>query len=134
MNDLRGLFRRMPVTMAALIVAALSMIGVPPTCGFFSKWYLLLGGIEAGQWLYVGALIFSSLVNAVLFFRVIEIAYFRTPRAGQPVEGHEAVQVREAPAAMLQPLVLAAAALIGVGLATGPLVQHVIRFAVPGGF
>ena len=124
----------MPVTMAALTVGALSMIGVPPTCGFFSKWYLILGGIEAGQWLYVGALIFSSLVNAVLFFRVIEIAYFRTPRCGCAGAGHEAVQVREAPAAMLQPLVLAAAALIGVGLATGPLVQHVIRFAVPGGF
>jgi multicomponent Na+:H+ antiporter subunit D len=124
----------MPVTMAALVVAALSMIGVPPTCGFFSKWYLLLGGIEAGQWLYVGALIFSSLVNAVLFFRVIEIAYFRTADAGATGAGHEAVLLREAPAAMLQPLVLAAAALIGVGLATGPLVQHVIRFAVPVGF
>ncbi len=133
-DRLRGLFRRMPVTMAALVVAALSMIGVPPTCGFFSKWYLLLGGIEAGQWLYVGALIFSSLVNAVLFFRVIEIAYFRTPEADAPGEGHETVPIREAPAAMLQPLVLAAAALIAVGLATGPLVQYVIRFAVPGGF
>jgi multicomponent Na+:H+ antiporter subunit D len=131
---LRGLNRRMPVTMAALIVGALSMIGVPPTCGFFSKWYLILGGIEAGQWLYVGALIFSSLVNAVLFFRVIEIAYFRTPEAGAPGAGHEAEKVQEAPAAMLLPLVLAAAALIVVGLATGPLVQHVIRFAVPGGF
>jgi multicomponent Na+:H+ antiporter subunit D len=133
-ESLRGLFRRMPVTMAALTVGALSMIGVPPTCGFFSKWYLLLGGIEAGQWLYVGALIFSSLVNAVLFFRVIEIAYFRMPDADAPGTGHGAVQVQEAPAMMLQPLVVAAAALIGVGLATGPLVQHVIRVALPGGF
>jgi len=133
-ESLRGLFRRMPVTMAALVVAALSMIGVPPTCGFFSKWYLLLGGIEAGQWLYVGALIFSSLVNAVLFFRVIEIAYFRTPDEHAHGSGHGAVQVQEAPAMMLQPLVAAAAALIGIGLATGPLVQHVIRVALPGGF
>jgi multicomponent Na+:H+ antiporter subunit D len=133
-HRLRGLYRRMPVTMAAFTVGALSMIGVPPTCGFFSKWYLILGGIEAGQWLYVGALIFSSLVNAVLFFRVIEIAYFRMPDADAPGTGHGAVQVREAPAMMLQPLVVAAAALIGVGLATGPLVQHVIRVALPGGF
>jgi multicomponent Na+:H+ antiporter subunit D len=122
----------MPVTMAALIVGALSMIGIPPTCGFFSKWYLLLGGIEAGQWLYVGALIFSSLVNAVLFFRVIEIAYFRTPGESAHDPGHGVPQAGEAPAMMLQPLVVAAAALIVVGLATGPLVQHVIRFAVPG--
>lgn len=133
-DRLRGLFRRMPVTMAALVVAALSMIGVPPTCGFFSKWYLLLGGIEAGQWLYVGALIFSSLVNAVLFFRVIEIAYFRTSEGDAPVEGPAAEPVREeAPAMMLQPLVAAAAALIAVGLVTGPLVQNVIRFALPAG-
>jgi multicomponent Na+:H+ antiporter subunit D len=122
----------MPVTMAALIVGALSMIGIPPTCGFFSKWYLLLGGIEAGQWLYVGALIFSSLVNAVLFFRVLEIAYFRTPGESAHDPGHGVPQAGEAPAMMLQPLVVAAAALIVVGLATGPLVQHVIRFAVPG--
>lgn len=133
-EQLGGLYRRMPVTMAAFTVGALSMIGVPPTCGFFSKWYLILGGIEAGQWLYVGALIFSSLVNAVLFFRIIEIAYFRTPQAGHTGHGHEVDTLREAPAAMLQPLVLAAASLIGVGLATGPLVQHVIRIALPGGF
>jgi multicomponent Na+:H+ antiporter subunit D len=133
-EQLGGLYRRMPVTMAAFTVGALSMIGVPPTCGFFSKWYLILGGIEAGQWLYVGALIFSSLVNAVLFFRIIEIAYFRTPQAERAGHGHEVDTLREAPAAMLQPLVLAAASLIGVGLATGPLVQHVIRIALPGGF
>lgn len=133
-EQLGGLYRRMPVTMAAFTVGALSMIGVPPTCGFFSKWYLILGGIEAGQWLYVGALIFSSLVNAVLFFRIIEIAYFRTPQAEHASHGHEVDTLQEAPAAMLQPLVLAAASLIGVGLATGPLVQHVIRIALPGGF
>jgi multicomponent Na+:H+ antiporter subunit D len=73
-------------------------------------------------------------VNAVLFFRIIEIAYFRTPQAGHAGHGHEVDTLREAPAAMLQPLVLAAASLIGVGLATGPLVQHVIRIALPGGF
>jgi len=132
-EHLRGLFRRMPVTMAALSVAALSMIGVPPTCGFFSKWYLLLGGIQAGQWLYAGALIFSSLVNAVLFFRVIEIAYFRTPDESRNGQGHGTPPAGEAPAMMLQPLVVSAAALIAVGLATGPLVQNVIRFALPGG-
>ena len=131
---LGGLYRRMPLTMAAFTVGALSMIGVPPTCGFFSKWYLLLGGIEAGQWLYVGALIFSSLVNAVLFFRIIEIAYFRTPAEDSPVHEPGKGPRREAPQALLQPLVVTAAALIGVGLATGPLVERVIRFALPVGY
>jgi len=131
---LGGLYRRMPLTMAAFTVGALSMIGVPPTCGFFSKWYLLLGGIEAGQWLYVGALLFSSLVNAVLFFRIIEIAYFRTPAEDGPVHEPGKGPRREAPQALLQPLVVTAAALIGVGLATGPLVERVIRFALPVGY
>ena len=131
-DRLQGLTRRMPLTMAAFIVGALSMIGVPPTCGFFSKWYLLLGGIEAGQWLYVGALIFSSLVNAVLFFRIIEIAFFPAAAAGDHGGGPQTV--REAPQAMLQPLLVSAAALIGVGLATGPIVERVVRFALPVGF
>jgi len=125
-----GLYRRMPVTMAAFTVGAFSMIGVPPTCGFFSKWYLVLGGIEAGQWGYVAALIFSSLVNAVLFFRLIEIAYFRGDAHG----GHGVSRLEEAPALMVSPLVATALALLAVGLATGPLVQGVIRLALPAGF
>ncbi len=131
---LGGLYRRMPLTMAAFTVGVLSMIGVPPTCGFFSKWYLILGGIEAGQWLYVFALIFSSLVNAVLFFRIIEIAYFGAPSDETSPHAHESHRREEAPHAMLHPLVLTALALIAVGLGTGPLVENVIRLALPGGF
>jgi multicomponent Na+:H+ antiporter subunit D len=132
-DSLQGLYRRMPITMAAFTVGAFSMIGIPPTAGFFSKWYLLLGGIEASQWGYVAALVFSSLVNAVLFFRIIEIAYFRTGEAGHG-HGHAVVRVEEAPLMMLAPLVLAALALIAVGFGSGPLVNGVIRLAIPGGF
>jgi multicomponent Na+:H+ antiporter subunit D len=134
-DSLQGLYRRMPITMAAFTIGAFSMIGVPPTAGFFSKWYLILGGIEANQWGYVAALLFSSLVNAVLFFRIIEIAYFRTGEAAHGHDlGHAAVRVEEAPLMMLAPLVLAALALIAVGFGSGPLVSGVIRLAVPGGF
>jgi multicomponent Na+:H+ antiporter subunit D len=134
-DSLQGLYRRMPITMAAFTIGAFSMIGVPPTAGFFSKWYLILGGIEANQWGYVAALLFSSLVNAVLFFRIIEIAYFRTGEAGNGHDlGHAAIRVEEAPLMMLAPLVLTALALIAVGFGSGPLVSGVIRLAVPGGF
>ncbi|SLM28937.1 NADH-quinone oxidoreductase subunit N [Desulfamplus magnetovallimortis] len=75
-SSLKGLYAKMPFTMAGFTLAALSVVGVPPTCGFFSKWYLISGGIAAGQYLFVGALIFSSLINAVLFFRIFEIALF----------------------------------------------------------
>jgi multicomponent Na+:H+ antiporter subunit D len=132
-DNLTGLYRKMPLTMAAFTVGAFSMIGVPPTCGFFSKWYLLLGGIEAGQWLYVAALVFSSLVNAVLFFRIIEIAFFRTATTSNDGHGHAVEVVNEAPQMVLQPLLVTALALLLVGLGTGPLVEQVIRLAVPGG-
>ncbi|MCG8635600.1 MAG: monovalent cation/H+ antiporter subunit D family protein, partial [Desulfobacterales bacterium] len=48
LTDLQGLFGKMPWTMAGFVVAAFSIVGVPPTCGFFSKWYLILGAFEAG--------------------------------------------------------------------------------------
>ncbi len=126
--DFHGLFRKMPVTMGAFIVGALSMIGVPPTCGFFSKWYLIQGAIEAGRWEFMAALILSSLINAVLFFRIIEIGYFR-----HETESHEHAdeKVSEAPAVMLIPLVVVAIALIMIGLYTNNIVTNVIQYAVP---
>jgi len=85
-GQLEGLFRRAPWTAAAFTVGGLALIGVPPTCGFFSKFYLIRGGIESGHWEYVVALLISSLVNAVLFFRIFEIAFF----GKRPADGHRA--------------------------------------------
>jgi multicomponent Na+:H+ antiporter subunit D len=128
-DKLQGIYRRMPITMAAFTVGAFSMIGIPPTAGFFSKWYLLLGGIEAGQWGYVVALLFSSLVNAVLFFRIIEIGYFF--KDGEH-HGHE--KREEAPLLMQVPLWITAAALIVIGFSSGPLVENIVKLALPAGF
>ena len=130
-ENLTNLYQKMPLTMAAFTVGAFAMIGVPPTCGFFSKWYLLLGGIEAGQWGYVVALVFSSLVNAILFFRIIEYAYFGKGGDGH---GHETIERNEAPAMILSPLLLVAVALIVVGLSSGPLVENLIKLAIPASF
>jgi multicomponent Na+:H+ antiporter subunit D len=132
-DNLRGLYRRMPWTMAFFTVGAFAMIGVPPTCGFYSKWYLLLGGIEAGQWEFVVALIFSSLVNAVLFFRIIELAYFGSLQDSEH-HGHASSERQEAPWWILSPLALTAVLLIAVGLSTGPLVNNIIRLMIPVGF
>ncbi|MFC2040357.1 monovalent cation/H+ antiporter subunit D family protein [Chloroflexota bacterium] len=70
-----GIGRRMPLMMAAFSVAALAMIGIPPTAGFFSKWYLVLGSIASGNWTFVAVLLASSLLTAVYFFRIIEKVY-----------------------------------------------------------
>jgi multicomponent Na+:H+ antiporter subunit D len=128
-DKLQGIYRRMPVTMAAFTVGAFSMIGIPPTAGFFSKWYLIQGGIEAGHWQYVIALLFSSLVNAVLFFRIIEIGYFF--KDGEH-HGHE--KCEEAPLLMQAPLLVSAVALIVIGLGSGSLVESIIKLALPTGF
>jgi len=132
LKDLAGLYRKMPVTMAAFTVGALSMIGVPPTAGFFSKWYLILGAIDSGRYHFMVALLISSLVNAILFFRVIEIAYFEP---GVMHYGGEAekVAVDEAPFSMLLPLIIAALGLIVVGLYSGDIVVNIISHSVPAG-
>lgn len=128
LDDLSGLFRKMPLASAGFVVGGLAIIGVPPTCGFFSKFYLIRGAIDAGQWIYVAALLGSSLVNAVLFFRVFEIAHF----GKHPVESHdghghvaEPVERREPPLHALAPLLGAAAILILLGLFNGPVVEFI---------
>ncbi len=133
-DDLKGLYRKMPFTMTAFTVGVLSMIGVPPTCGFFSKWYLILGAIRAEHWFFMGALLFSSLVNAVLFFRIIEIAFFE-PFTDHHAHGHDhqPEPIDEAPLSMVVPLWIVAAALVIVGIYTSDIVTKIIQFAIPEG-
>ncbi len=136
-SDLEGLFRKMPLTSIGFVVGALAMIGVPPTCGFFSKFYLIRGGIEGGHWEYVIALLISSLVNAVLFFRIFEIAHFgNTPAEGhdhghhgeehstqQDSMGDTTLLGREAPWTALFPLLVSAAIIVLLGIFNGPVVE-----------
>jgi multicomponent Na+:H+ antiporter subunit D len=132
-EDLKGLFSKMPFTMGAFVIGALSIIGVPPTCGFFSKWYLISGAIQAGHYGFMVALIFSSLVNVILFFRIIEIGYYE-PFSDHHGHDHPAEPMAEAPLTMLVPLYIVAAGLILVGLYTGNIVNHIIQFVIPGSF
>ena len=74
-----GLGRKMPWTFLAFTFAALAMMGVPPTNGFFSKWYLAVGLASAKQWVLLVLLILSSLLTAGYFFRLLERIYARTP-------------------------------------------------------
>ena len=131
--SLQGIFRRMPITMAAFTLGAFAMIGVPPTCGFFSKWYLILGGIDGGHWEFVIALVLSSLINVVLFFRILELAYFGSLANGEHHE-HSIAERHEAPWWMLKPLVITAVLLVVVGFSTGPLINNIISLIIPAGF
>jgi multicomponent Na+:H+ antiporter subunit D len=108
-SDLAGLGRQMPITMGAIVAGALSLIGVPLTVGFVTKWYLIQAAFEADLWVAVLVILASGLLAVVYTWRIIEAAYF------QPIpEGREAV--REAPIAMLAPMVFLAAACVVFGV------------------
>jgi multicomponent Na+:H+ antiporter subunit D len=85
-SEMAGVGRRLPLTMAAFTIGALGMIGIPPTVGFVSKWYLCLGGMEAENWWVVAVLIGSSLLNAVYFLPIVTTAWFGTQKAPWPEE------------------------------------------------
>ena len=134
-DNFKGIFRTMPVTAVTFTIGALAVIGVPPTCGFFSKWYLLLGGINAGQWAFVAALLVSTLINVALFFRIFDKGLFIHAQKSLPVgeETRDVFQTREAPLSMLMPAVVLALAILLVGVFNQVIVSKVIRFAVPMG-
>ena len=129
--QLRYLHRRMPFTMAAFVIAALSVIGIPPTCGFFSKWYLILGAIDASQWVFVAVLLVSSLLNVILFFRVIEHAYLEPDEEHAGGGSELAIATEEAPLSMLIPILIATAGIMVFGVLSGKIISTIIQFAVP---
>ncbi len=110
-EDMRGLGRRMPLTFAAWIVGGLSMIGVPGTVGFISKWYLVLAALEKG-WLWLAILIvLSSLLALAYIWKVIEVAFFQAPPEDAPVR-------REAPLTLLVPTWILMGATVVFGIDT----------------
>jgi multicomponent Na+:H+ antiporter subunit D len=130
-NQLGGLHRTMPITVAVFVVGALSVIGVPPLCGFFSKWYLILGTIQAKQWVFLAVILVSTLLNAILFFRVIENVYFE-PQKDQSNERRTSKTTWDPVAASeLIPAVCFALFIIALGIFSGQIVKGIIEFAVP---
>lgn len=83
LKDLAGLSRRMPWTTAAIVAGGLGLIGVPMTAGFVSKWALLQALIESDAWIYVAALLVSSLLAVVYVWRIVE-ATIREPAEASP--------------------------------------------------
>jgi len=78
-SELDGIGRKMPWTMAAFTIGSLSMIGVPPTAGFISKWYLLQGAWETGYVFVVVVVTLSTLLNASYFLPIVYRAFFKKP-------------------------------------------------------
>lgn len=109
-DDLQGLGRRMPLTSAAVVVGGLSLIGVPGTAGFISKWLLVQAALENGWWPIALLIVASSLLAVVYVWRVLEVIYL------QPTPTDSTA--REVPLSMLVPMWIAALACIYFGLDT----------------
>ncbi len=108
-SDMAGIGRRLPWTMGAFFVGSLSMIGVPPTAGFVSKWYLARGAVEAGEIAFLIVLLASSVLNAAYFLPVSYVAFFGTEAQGNPAT------VREIPMVTI-PLVATAILSVMMGI------------------
>ena len=114
-KDFQGVGRRMPYTSAAFVIAALSMIGVPPSVGFVSKLYIILASLEAKQFVFVAVLLLSSLLNLVYFWRVIETMYMKVEEGtGHPHSSHVARD--EIPWSMLIPILTLSSLCILMGI------------------
>ncbi len=146
--ELTGIGRRMPITMTAFTVGAVSMVGIPPTAGFFSKWYMVQAGVDQGQWAVVVVVLLSSLLTAAYLFKMLERAYLRPAVVdahhgdsgdGAHGEGHEAHQAAapgvrdevarasESPIDLWAPLVALAAATILLGVLNVVIIEHVLE-------
>jgi multicomponent Na+:H+ antiporter subunit D len=75
-NDLPKLRGRAPWTAALFAVVGFSLIGIPPLCGFYGKWYVLSGTIQAGAWPFAAAIVLGTLATAVYVFRLLEQLFF----------------------------------------------------------
>lgn len=122
LSRMAGLGRAMPWTMGAFVIGGLSLIGVPLTVGFVSKWYLLAAAIERGWWPVAALIVITSLMAAIYIWRVVETAYFRERPAGsQPVS--------EAPLSLLLPAWALTIANVWFGLQTSVTVGGAQRAA-----
>ncbi|MDR1036454.1 MAG: monovalent cation/H+ antiporter subunit D family protein [Deltaproteobacteria bacterium] len=110
-EKMKGLGRRMPWTFGAFGIASLSMIGMPPVCGFVSKWYLVNGALDQGQLILLVALLLSTALNAGYFVPIFYKAFFMAPDPDANIE-----QYREAPLSMVVPLVFTSAVSVVLGL------------------
>jgi multicomponent Na+:H+ antiporter subunit D len=122
--DFAGTGRIMPWTMVAFTIGALAMVGIPPTAGFFSKWYLLLGTVEAGNWVWFAVIVASSLLSAVYFFRVVEMIYRDSPESAPPAEPGEP------PPSMFAPIAILAVAILAAGIFNVVIVNELLERVV----
>ena len=113
-SDMKGIGRQMPFTLIAFFIGSMSIIGLPPMCGTWSKWYLVVGALDTKQFVIVAVLLISSLLNIAYLLPIPIQGFFAKATPSKHDEhGHAPVEgIQEAPLACLIPLMLTATACV----------------------
>ena len=125
LDDLKGVGNRSPWLTGALVVVAISMVGLPPTGGFFGKWNIVLGALEAQHYLAVFAVLASTILTLGYFLKLFS-CWFHKPVTSQSEQLEVAVPLRLS-------LGIASVALIGLGLMSDSIVRVLLASLANGG-
>ena len=109
-SELDGIGRQMPLTMGAFAIGAMGIAGIPPVCGFISKWYMAMGTLEAHEVFFLFVLLTSAMMDIAYFFPIIYNSFFKKPK------DNVVQRFNEAPMMMLVPLMITAIISIILGI------------------
>ncbi|MBT3856939.1 MAG: hydrogenase 4 subunit B, partial [Nitrospina sp.] len=123
-DDMGRVGKQAPWLTGSLIVMALGMIGLPPTGGFFGKWYIILGALEAGNYVSVAAVLLSTLLTLAYFARLFENIFRQTSTRSDAQSG-------EIPLSFKLALGVTSAAIMILGLFSSPITQLLLSHALP---
>ena len=123
-EDLARIGKQVPWFTGALVVIALGMVGLPPTGGFFGKWYIILGALDAHNYVAVAAVLLSTLLTLAYFVKLFEGMFRQTPSSS-------AVSHSEIPLSFKVSLGVTSAAIMILGLLSDPIVQMLLSQALP---
>lgn len=121
-GQIKGIGKRMPITMGCFAIASISLIGIPPSNGFVSKWFLALGGLVEGKIYFVAILLVSAVLTALYLLPIVTIAFFKKDEDG-------IVEVKEAPLKMLVPIVCITCIVVLLGLFPNPIITFIEQIA-----
>ncbi len=116
-----GLGRRMPWTMVGFTVAAASMVGLPPTGGFFSKFYLVLGAAQQGTWIVAVVVVGSSLMTLAYFLPIVEAIWFKPD-----LDGPDAPRCESSTLVVL-PIAALAVGIVAIGIVNVAIVDALLE-------
>lgn len=129
-SQLDGLGRKMPVTFACFTIAALSIIGLPPFAGAWSKWYLMIAAADANQLIIIGVLMVSSLLNVAYLLPIPARAFFLKPKEDEAHGDAAASRIEEAPLLCLLPICFAALGCIVLFFTIGGLYEYLLSIPI----